>query len=138
MLRQLVYDSVCDGRLLPPPPGVPPRGRPSAARQLLGSLASFAASGLAHEGIFWWAACWHCPLAAGSWQLRGATWMARLQLAQAAWLAAALRQRPRRRARGMLLPRSPGRHLTGRTSRGVWLFFFLAQVPAITVERLGG
>lgn len=34
-------------------------------------------------------------------------------------------------------PRRPGRHLTGRTSRGVWLSFFLAQVPAIALERLG-
>ena len=51
-LRQLVYDSVCDGSLVPPPPGQP-RSRPSASRQLLGSLAAFAASGLAHECIFW-------------------------------------------------------------------------------------
>ena len=34
-------------------------------------------------------------------------------------------------------PRRPGRHLTGRTSRGVWLSYFLAQVPAIALERLG-
>lgn len=51
-LRQLVYDSVCDGSLLPP---ATPRGRPSARRQALGSFASFAASGLIHECMFWWA-----------------------------------------------------------------------------------
>lgn len=49
-LRQLVYDVVCDGSLLPP---ATPQGRPSHTRQALGSLASFAASGLVHEGIFW-------------------------------------------------------------------------------------
>lgn len=49
-LRQLVYDVVCDGSLLPP---AAPQGRPSHTRQALGSLASFAASGLVHEGIFW-------------------------------------------------------------------------------------
>lgn len=49
-LRQLVYDIVCDGSLLPP---TKPQGRPSHARQALGSLASFTASGLVHECIFW-------------------------------------------------------------------------------------
>ncbi len=49
-LRQLIYDTVCDGSLLPP---TKPHGRPSHTRQALGSLASFAASGLVHECIFW-------------------------------------------------------------------------------------
>lgn len=49
-LRQLVYDIACDGSLLPP---TKPQGRPSHARQALGSLASFTASGLVHECIFW-------------------------------------------------------------------------------------
>ena len=51
-LRQLVYDSVVDGSLMAPPAGVP-QARPTALRQLVGSLASFAASGLFHEFIFW-------------------------------------------------------------------------------------
>jgi hypothetical protein len=51
-LRQLVFDCIVDGSLLPPPAGTPP-SRPSAARQLLGTTATFAASGLIHEAIFW-------------------------------------------------------------------------------------
>jgi hypothetical protein len=50
-LRQLVYDVVCDGSLLPPSK---PQGHPSHTRQALGSLASFGASGLVHECIFWY------------------------------------------------------------------------------------
>ncbi|EFN57210.1 hypothetical protein CHLNCDRAFT_143650 [Chlorella variabilis] len=78
-LRQLVYDSVVDGSLMAPPAGVP-QARPTALRQLVGSLASFGASGLFHEFIFW--------------------------------------------------------YLTGHTTRGVWLSFFLAQAPIIVAERL--
>ena len=51
-LRQLVYESVVDGSLMAPPAGVPP-ARPSPARQALGTAATFAASGLIHEAIFW-------------------------------------------------------------------------------------
>jgi hypothetical protein len=51
-LRQLVFDCIVDGSLLPPPSGTPP-SRPSAARQLLATTLSFATSGLVHECIFW-------------------------------------------------------------------------------------
>lgn len=50
-LRQLIFDSVMDGSLVLPPPGAP-HPRPSAARQALATAASFAVSGLVHEGIF--------------------------------------------------------------------------------------
>lgn len=78
-LRQLIFDSVCEGRLWALPQGSPHR-QPSPARKLLGSIAAFAASGLIHECIFW--------------------------------------------------------HLTGHTTGGVWLSFFLVQVPLIVFERL--
>ncbi|KAL4856101.1 Alanine--tRNA ligase [Chlorella vulgaris] len=74
-LRQLVFDCIVDGSLLPPPVGTPP-SRPSAARQLLATALSFATSGLVHE------------------------------------------------------------YLTGKTTGGVWLAFFLLQVPVIVSERL--
>ena len=51
-LRQLIFDSVCEGRLWALPQGSPHR-QPSPARKLLGSIAAFAASGLIHECIFW-------------------------------------------------------------------------------------
>ena len=50
-LRQLVYDTICDGSLLPPPPGA--QQPPGPLRQALSTAASFLASGLIHEGIFW-------------------------------------------------------------------------------------
>ncbi|KAL4446748.1 hypothetical protein ABPG77_007992 [Micractinium sp. CCAP 211/92] len=78
-LRQLIFDSVSEGRLQALPRGSPLR-QPTPARKLLGSTAAFAASGLIHECIFW--------------------------------------------------------YLTGHTTHGVWLSFFLSQVPLTVFERL--
>lgn len=51
-LRQLLYDPICEGSLLPLPPGAP-HTRPGALRQLAATTAVFGSSGLVHEGIFW-------------------------------------------------------------------------------------
>ncbi|KAL4446749.1 hypothetical protein ABPG77_007993 [Micractinium sp. CCAP 211/92] len=53
-LRQLVYDPVCEGRWVAPPGGAVPPAQPSGARMVLGTAASFAASGAVHEIIFWY------------------------------------------------------------------------------------
>ena len=50
-LRAVVFDPICEGRWVHDRRVAP--ARPGPLRQLLGSCASFAASGLIHEGIYW-------------------------------------------------------------------------------------
>lgn len=156
-LRQLIFDSVCEGRLQALPRGSPLR-QPPPGRKLLGSTAAFAASGLIHECIFWWVPAW-VRASSG----RAEVIISKLSLIpskftltmkrQMKWRAAILQaalQHPCPSPRCgpaecpaplcvhpcSYRPFQPARYLTGHTTHGVWLSFFLAQVPLTVFERL--
>lgn len=80
MLRTLVFEPICEGRLVYDETKAHTSGRPKPLRATLAITLTYAASGLAHEYIFW------C--------------------------------------------------LTGHTTGGVWMCFFLSQVPLQMGERV--